>query len=170
MQNTLTKETEVVIASVNENGYKDLEFVDMEGNSYKISAKRTNYFKDKIVRGNKVTLQWAMSSFGKEYIYAAQIIDSQPLPKEEIGRGESPVEVPAQSRGGFNSNPTDKRSREISENMAIKEIGELVRSGHIVKVFGTKAGELLKHYQDFILINSGLFYEEKDLPKIKGGE
>ncbi len=59
------------VKDVGQNSYGDLTFTDEAGGEYKVSAKRKQYFEKVIVPGKAVQLNYAMSSFGKEYIYTA---------------------------------------------------------------------------------------------------
>jgi hypothetical protein len=67
----ITKSKVVIVDTVGENQYRDMVFKDKEGNEYKISNKRIQYFKDAIKPDFVVQLDYAMSSFGKEYIFSA---------------------------------------------------------------------------------------------------
>ena len=71
----------IVVGEVGTNTYGDLTFTDKEGGAYKVSAKRKPYFDKVIVPGMAVQLSYAMSSFGKEYVYGAvQVKDNLPPP------------------------------------------------------------------------------------------
>ena len=71
----------VIVGEVGTNTYSDLTFTDKAGGAYKIGAKRKSYFEKVIVPGSAVQLSYAMSSFGKEYIYGAvQVKDNLPPP------------------------------------------------------------------------------------------
>ncbi len=101
---TITRKHVIVVDTVGENAYKDMVFKDKEGNDYKISTKRVQYFESKIVAGQAVQLNYAMSSFGKEYIYSAELVAGNlpppvkpttiPVPGVEIPRQASQPIVP----------------------------------------------------------------------------
>ncbi len=72
----ITRKQIVVVDTVGENSYKDLTFTDKEGNAYKISNKRVQYFKDKILPGRAVQLNFA-KAYDKEYIYSADFVEDK---------------------------------------------------------------------------------------------
>jgi len=71
MEVEITRKQIVTIESVNENSYHDLLFT-AGGKEYKISTKRRQYFDNVIQVGAEVKLNYAMSSFGKEYVFSAE--------------------------------------------------------------------------------------------------
>ncbi len=69
----------IIVDSVSKNSYGDLIFSDKSGKEYKISNKRVQYFENVIQPNMGVELHYAISSFGKEYIYSAiQVKDTLP--------------------------------------------------------------------------------------------
>ncbi len=71
----------IVVGEVGTNSYGDLTFTDKTGGTYKVSVKRKQYFEKVIVPDMAVQLSYAMSSFGKEYVYSAmQVKDGLPPP------------------------------------------------------------------------------------------
>ena len=94
---TITRKHVIVVDTVGENSYKDMTFKDKEGNDYKISNERVQYFEGKIVAGQAVQLNYAMSSFGKEFIYSAELIkDKLPSPVRVETVPVPGVEIPPQ--------------------------------------------------------------------------
>ena len=88
----------IVVDSVDTNSFGDLTFIDKESIGYKVSEKRKPYFEKIIVPGAAVQLNYAMSSFGKEYIYSAvQIKDKLPAPIELT---KQPATEPTKTPGG----------------------------------------------------------------------
>ncbi len=80
-EQAITKTQIIVVNEVGTNTYGDLTFTDKAGADYKVSVKRKQYFEKIIVQGVAVQLNYAMSSFGKEYIYSAvQVKDALPQP------------------------------------------------------------------------------------------
>lgn len=85
MEVKFTRQSIIIVNTVNKNQYGDLEWTDKEGNSYKIPVKRAIHFEKIIVPDMAVQLNYAMSAFGREYIYSAiQVKDNlppaQPIP------------------------------------------------------------------------------------------
>ena len=68
-EQAITKTQIIVVQEVGANTYGDLTFTDKAGGDYKVSVKRKQYFEKVIIPGMAVQLNYAMSSFGKEYIY-----------------------------------------------------------------------------------------------------
>ncbi len=100
----ITRKKIIVVDSVGKNDYGDLIFNDKEGNDYKVSAKRRQYF-DKIIELD-AAVQLNYSSFkGREYVYSAvQVKDSLPEAKPETKQGapqskSSPVKPQGGSLG-----------------------------------------------------------------------
>ncbi len=79
-EQTITKTQIIVVNEVGTNIYGDLTFTDKAGGSYKVSNKRKSYFGKVILSGAAVQLNYAMSSFGKEYIYSAVQVKDQLSP------------------------------------------------------------------------------------------
>ncbi len=89
----ITRKQIIVVDSVDSNEYGDMLFTDKEGNNYKISSKRVQYFEGVVVEGMGVELSYA-TSYNKEYIYSAvQVKDGLPPPvKAETQRaGDAPT-------------------------------------------------------------------------------
>ncbi len=73
----------IIVDKVEKNTYGDLTWTDKEGNSYKIPVKRAMHFDKIILPDMAVQLNYAMSSFGREYIYSAiQVKDKLPPPQK----------------------------------------------------------------------------------------
>ena len=83
----ITRSQDIVVKTVSSDSYNNLLFTDTEGGSYKVSDKRVQYFNGVIVPNQAVRLNFAMSSFGKEYIYSA-------VPAEQIIKAKEPVAHP----------------------------------------------------------------------------
>lgn len=71
---SFTRQPIIIVDTVEKDTYGNLLFKDKSGNPYKISKgekNRVKYFETVIVPNMGVQLNYAMSSFGKEYIYSA---------------------------------------------------------------------------------------------------
>ena len=107
----ITRSVSIVVNEVDYNNYGDMVFTDMEGNDYKISVKRVGFFKDIISPGKAVTLNYAMSPFGKEYIYNAKLVEGALPPPIK------PTTVPVPPT---TTSHEDKVQKNIRENMDVK--------------------------------------------------
>ena len=120
----ITRSINIVVGSVEENSYGDMLFTDKEGNNYKIGNKRVQFFKDVIIEGNAVQLNYT-TGYGKEYIYNAKPIgDMLPPPTTpqpvETRAGAPPREVkPEQTKDSriARMNATTAASNMISGGM-----------------------------------------------------
>jgi hypothetical protein len=126
---TITRNEIIVVDKVANNQYGDLTFTDKSGKSYKVSNKRVSYFKDVIVEGMAVQLNYAMSSFGKEYIYsAAQVKDNLPPPQKP----QEPIQkttVIAGPTSGEKPKPQYDREKSIARMNGLNNACLLISTG-----------------------------------------
>ena len=139
----ITKTVIVVVDTVGKNTYQDLVFTDKEGASYKISNKRVRYFDKTIVPNEAVELSYAMSSFGKEYIYSAKPVkDGLPPPQPIPETGKDVHKKPDHIQESIRENMEWKNSN-IEKNVWWKEAGENFRSGLFDKTSTAPNGRAL---------------------------
>jgi len=126
MNAKITRTEIVIIDTVSHNSYNDLLFTDKSGKEYKIGAKRAPFFEKTIVANMGVELSYAMSSFGKEYVYSAkQVKDILPPPAQWPAQ---PVQPPPPK--------TDSSKKVDSEEIKIRSMAaayakDLVVAGKI---------------------------------------
>lgn len=119
-EQTIVRTQIIVVDVVGENSYGDLTFTDKEGTAYKIPVKRKQYFEKIIIPDMAVQLNYAMSSFNKEYIYSAVQV------KGELPPPQKPYEPPATAM-------PIKADRDsiIEAQVGIKSITEIFIAGKI---------------------------------------
>jgi len=142
-EQTIIRTQIIGVKDVGQNSYGDLTFTDEVGAEYKVSAKRKQYFEKVIIPGRAVLLHYAMSSFGKEYIYKAATVggDAIPAPSQPPAASsvsplpvKPPVANPSEKYKADPARPTRQYGKSpeevvsIEHQVAIKEIGELIRS------------------------------------------
>ena len=156
---TIIKTQIIVVNEVGQNTYGDMTFTDKEGNPYKISSKRKQYFEKIIVPDVAVQLSYAMSSFGKEYIYSAiQVKDKLPALASEP--------VPAPDKIPKEPIPPKPEPAPQAIGMTTKEIGDMIRAKYLVPIFGNEiANELIKWYQSQILGTTRVPFDSSKLPQ-----
>lgn len=116
----ITRKQVIVVDTVESNDYGDMLFTDKEGNNYKISSKRVQYFEGVVVEGTGVELSYS-TAYNKEYIYSAvQVKDGLP----------PPVKAETQRVGDAPSTSSD-RDRNIYKQTTFKGAIELVTHGII---------------------------------------
>ena len=69
----ITRKQIIVVGEVGTNSYGDLTWTDKEGKEYKVKSTRSEYFKDVIVPGQAVQLNFATYK-GHEYPYSAEAV------------------------------------------------------------------------------------------------
>ena len=85
-EQNITREQIIVVNKVDKNSYGDLVFTDKENGEYKVSNKRIQYFEKIISPDTAVKLSYAMSSFGKEYIYKAEKVSDALSSSKDLGK------------------------------------------------------------------------------------
>lgn len=120
----ITRTDVIVVDTIGSDSYGNLNFTDKAGKEYKVGVKRLKYFENIIKPEMAVQLSYAMSTFGKEYIYKAELVSGKlPTPTSEAPQSQtSPVkkEMP-QEVSKTAIAPQEK-------GMFIKELGEMIRS------------------------------------------
>ncbi len=126
----ITKRQNIVVGKVETNSYGDLLVKDKDGNSFpKIGVKRIGYFKDTLIEGNAVQLNFA-KAYDKEYIYSAELVkDKLPTPvTPPMPQTKDDKEV---------HEPESSRDKRIDKAVWFKELGECLRSGYFNKATPT---------------------------------
>lgn len=145
---TFTKQPVICVDTVSKNPYGDLEWTDKDGGKYKIPSKRAIHFEKTIVPDMWVQLSYAMSSFGKEYIYSAvQVKDKigppvqlKPIPDSEIPHATpKPSPQPPESA---RKPPEEDSSLTIRGRFWWAQLGDSIRVGDIDKT--KPEGKLLR--------------------------
>lgn len=130
---TITRTQIITVNEVSQNSYGDLTFSDKDGKEYKVTVKRKPYFQKVVTPNAAIQLNYAMSSFGKEYIYSAVAVkDALPDPHKPesppLQKGEdSPLVKEAVRLGGRVTSVDNTKNRAV----AISYSKDLVCSGQI---------------------------------------
>lgn len=137
--NEIIRSESIVVSTVTTDKFGNLNFTDTANNTYRISSKRVLYFKDTIISGKQVELDYAMSSFGKEYIYSAREIKAEQkvvTPPAEKKVVDAEIKEDNLPRVGWPGETPMRRSTTIKEQpsgqeigMWWKELGEMIRAG-----------------------------------------
>ncbi len=179
-EQTITKSKTIKIAEVGSNSYGDMTFTDTEGAQYKITVKRKSYFEKVIEAGAVVKLNYAMSSFGKEYIYNAMIasdlkpegekttptvIASTTLVKEAIRLGAVPIPTKEMSKDDWREKDRITRKsieRQSSLNAAV-ELAKLLGADKVTSDKVIATAKLFESYLEGQQTKSSLVQEAKKL-------
>ncbi len=150
---TIVRSQCIVVNEVGANSYGDLTFTDKENNQYKISVKRKQYFEKVILPNVAVQLNYAMSSFGKEYIYSAV----------QVKEGLPPPVTPKVVTSSISkTEPKPQPKTEITGQtigMTTKEVGDLIRAKMLTEVFKEAAPKVNAWYKSQMLHNMGIVVE-----------
>ena len=122
-KDTIIRTQIIVVDVVGENSYGDLTFTDKEGTAYKIPVKRKQYFDKIIISDEAVQLNYAMSAFGKEYIYSAVQVEGKLSPPRKPYQAPVPIAKPVKP----------DRDLTIEAQVAIKSITELWAAGKLTE-------------------------------------
>ncbi len=122
----------IAIDTVGENSYHDLTFTDKEGNSYKVSAKRVQYFQDVIISGQTVQLNYAKFK-GNEYVYSAEKVEGQVSPPvTESIELKKTLAVTDKQAVAIARSLHDKTDERIALQVAVKAIVEMAGNGTLL--------------------------------------
>jgi hypothetical protein len=135
----------IVVGEVGTNTYGDLTFTDKESGAYKIGAKRKQYFEKVILPGMAVQLNYAMSSFGKEYVYSASLVkDGLPPP--------TTPQPPPMTNVKPSDMPPVKHTSGPETGMWWGQLGEMLRAGDIDKTATSGKAMRTAYYAEMIRV------------------
>jgi len=150
----ITRKQIIVVGKVGKNTYGDLVFDDKDGSSYKVSVKRIAYFEKVVLPGATIQLNYAMSSFGKEYIYSAVLI------KDGIPDAPQPQISPIAD--ALVIKPLTEHKSSPETGMWWGQVGEMLRCGDIDK--STPQGKTIRsaYYAEMLRV-LGITFKEKNV-------
>ncbi len=145
----------IVVGEVGTNTYGDLTFTDKEGGAYKIGAKRKQYFEKVIIPSSAVQLSYAMSSFGKEYIYTAiSVATNLPLPTTPLPMTHPTAPAMTERPNKILSKEELRQAHPSSSETGMwwNQLGEMLRAGDIDKT--TVQGKAMRtaYYAEMIRV------------------
>ncbi len=150
----------IVVDAVGNNSYGDLTFTDKEGKEYKVGNKRISYFRDVIISGAAVQLNFSTYK-GREYVYSAELVkDGLPAPTiPETGK------TVAQIKAEEIHKETVIPGQQIG--MTVKAILDLIVAGKLAFVFGDEiAAKLAEWVRGQILATTRVTYDGSQLPTL----
>ncbi len=151
----------VIIDKVEDDDYQGKAFkkvTDKTGKTFNVKYGKGGTLKEKwplLMPGNAIEITWGEFN-GKPFVQDFKVVvgaqeaaQLQPAPEAEVARETTP---PAPQAVG----------------MMTKELGDMIRSGSLVKVFGAKiAVELVSWYRSQAFGITRINYDGKDLPVFK---
>ena len=156
----------VIIDRVEDGDYQGKSFkkvTDKTGKTFNVKYGREGALKAKwplLIPGNAIEIEWGEYN-GKPFVKDFKVVvGAQELgalgTQNTIGRGEYP------------DPPSPPPPNPQAVGMMTKELGDMIRSENLVRVFGTKiAVELVKWYRSQTFGITRINYDGKDLPVFK---